>query len=335
MGAEIHEAEGYAIRPAEPGDTAGILALAEACGNARLSEAVWNWRYRDHPGGSRAWVAAQEADGAVHAHFGAVPERAHWNGEEVRFARLADAMVHPEAAELFDPSLLLRTAWPFFRAHGGPGDDVLVHANPSYPEFLFGHRHLRYEMVRTESVLFLPEDRMDRALESLPNLDVEESERAPLGTAALYERARNDWGASVVRDEARMDWRYADHPEHEYLLGSVPHSDGTTRGIAVLRRGAWTQPDRTILVDWLCPPEDEQAGLALARWAVSRARASESPYVGGWLPEWSPWFDRLQRHGFLVGPSQAFTMARNFHAGLDMDWLLNNWFYTLGDTDLV
>ncbi len=338
---EVHTAEGYEIRRFAPGDEASILECHAAVFGPMFPDRPprtldwWKWQYLDNPSGQRIWVAARESDGAIHAQYASTPCRVRLEGRDAMFAQITDSMRHPDAAGTHTPSLFLRTAWPLFVDYGGPEADVMMFGVPTYAHFRLGHRYLKYEIVRTESALYLPGHRMDTALTALPSLEVVEQDRVGPEATALYDRVQDQWGASIVRDEAALNWRYADHPGHDYTFGVVPDGTGGIRALAVVRHGDWIVPNMTLMVDWICPDDDDEAGLSLARWLVERARARQSDVVGGWLPEWCRWFDRLQDFGWLVGPTNYFMVGRHFHKRVVMDWLKQNWFYTLGDTDQV
>jgi hypothetical protein len=57
--------------------------------------------------------------------------------------------------------------------------------------------------------------------------------------------------------------------------------------------------------------------------------------VAALFPEWSPWFERFQEHGWRVHPTNYFMVARNFIPRYDMLWLRDHGWYQLADTDLV
>jgi hypothetical protein len=51
------------------------------------------------------------------------------------------------------------------------------------------------------------------------------------------------------------------------------------------------------------------------------------------FPQQDPRFLRFQRHGFLVCGTRYFLVMTTFK--YPVTWLREQWFYTLGDTDLV
>ena len=50
-------------------------------------------------------------------------------------------------------------------------------------------------------------------------------------------------------------------------------------------------------------------------------------YCAEWLP--------FQVAGFRVEPTRYFPVGRNYLPKYRMPWLHRNWYYTLGDSDLV
>jgi hypothetical protein len=185
-------------------------------------------------------------------------------------------------------------------------------------------------VVRTQTVLAREPD--TRA--SAP-AEVERLGRFDAEVRALYERCARDWGASAIRDERWLNWRFVENPFHEYVLLGVRDGAGRLRGMAVYRFGDWKLPRMGIIVDWLVPPDEPEVGELLRRAIDARASAERAGSVALFLPEWSPWFERFQDWGFLVWPTDYYMVGRTHHPPLTMRWLRENWWYQLADSDLV
>ncbi len=326
----------YEIREFRPGDEGALLAafnriFADADPSFRpRTRAEWDWAFRDNPAGFRIWLAFWE--GQVVAQYAALPCRVWIDGRESTFAQIVDSMVDPEhRAGLKRPGLFVRTAWPFFDEYGAPGRDVVHYGWPIEPAWRVGKTFLNYEVVRTQ--LFLARA-ADAGPAEMPE-GVERIERFDHSVRALYERCVPELGASTIRDPHFMNWRYVDNPYHEYVALGVPDGAGGWRGVAVHRHADWVERGMGVVVDWLVPSGDVEAGALLLEALVRRSRATGSSVTTMIMPEWSPWFERIQEQGFHVRPSGYFMVARNFERKYDMLWLRDHWWYQIGDTDLV
>ncbi|MEO0651721.1 MAG: hypothetical protein AAFZ65_13680, partial [Planctomycetota bacterium] len=151
-------------------------------------------------------------------------------------------------------------------------------------------------------------------------------------------RAHQGRGLVVRRDAERLNWRYADHPEHAYEL-ALARRGGEAVGLAVFRVGAFDGVERVGLVaDALTLPGDEAARHALVAWIADRARAAQCPVIEHLLPESSPdWRPFQDASGFLARRlRKRFLLAFRPHSKrLRMHWLRRHWHYTLGDSAFV
>ncbi|HET6204286.1 MAG TPA: GNAT family N-acetyltransferase [Planctomycetota bacterium] len=328
-------ADTYATRPYRPGDEAGILSLFDRVfaagrpGFPARTEAEWRWRFLENPAGTRVWVGLRGEE--IVSQYASIPVRVLLEGRSATFGQIVDSMVDPAHR---GGRLFVRTAEPFFDAFGGPDRDVVMYGYPVPIAWRIGAALLRYEIVRTETVLF--REPPEPVSPAPPGLLVEEVRRFGPEADALWARVGPEFAAATVRDSLHLDWRYAAAPpSFRYRLALARGGGGEPRGLAVFRRAPFLAADAGVLCDWLVPSADGEAARALLAWASARAREEGVPVLGAVFPDSSPWFGWFQREGFLVAPTDYYMVGRPFDARYDMDWLRRRWFYTLGDTDLV
>jgi len=320
----------YEIRELCDEDADSVLATFAAAFGRERARDEWEWAFRQNPAGRRAFVAVR--DGRVAAQYAGMPARAWALGEEHVFVQAVDAMVHPEHRRgLQNPGLFVRTAQACFEACGAPGGDAVHYGWPIAPAARVGRRFLDQELVREELVLV-------RSIASgwrrLPD-GVERLERFDEQALWLYERCCGEWGASVVRDAARLSWRYLEHPRRRYACLGARDGEGLLRGLAVLREGSWTQAGALPLCEWLVPAGEREVGERLERAVLAAAAAQGAERVVALFPDWSPWFGAFQERGWRVHPSPYELVARSFERRIDAGWLVAHWWYQLGDSDLV
>jgi len=331
----------YTIRPFRQSDRDSLLA----CFNLVFGEnnpefrprtaEEWSWAFEQNPAGQRIWVA--DCDGEVVAQYAGYPYRVRCDGELVTFSQILDSFAHPDHRRgLKRPGLFVQTGLDYLEATTGPGKDVVTFGWPIEEANRLGERYFNYEVVRTQLLLGRPvgegpTDPLGLASESLK---VEQQERVTDEVDALYERCSQGWGASVIRDSTYLNWRYLDNPFFEYRVFGARDASGTLRGLFVARTGDWLTPDVGLLMDWLVPYDDHDAADVLHEAFLASSRADGAQSLVTLFPEWCHWFGHFQSWLWTAYPSDLLTVGRQAHRW-DMDYLRENWWYQLGETDLV
>lgn len=326
----------YEIRPYRPGDEQGLVD----CFNAVFGEQdphfrprtleEWEWAFARNPAGKRIWVA--ECEGRIVAQCAALPYRVIIDGRNHTFTQGVDSMVHPEHRRgLRRPGLFVATAKPFFERYGGYDGDILHYGWPVEPAWRIGKTFLGYEIIRTQTIHFRD---MDPGPTQLPD-GVESLDRFGEDVRELYDRCRDDWGASIVRDSAYMNWRFPDSPRADYDLFGVRNEEGGLLGCAVFRKADWPRPESGLIMDWLVPTDEPEAAELLRDAVLNRGRELRVRTVLGVFPEWSPWFLRFQEYGWSVFSSPYLLIGIVQNPRYDTWWLREHWWYQLAELDVV
>jgi hypothetical protein len=208
---------------------------------------------------------------------------------------------------------------------------------PVPPAWRIGKTYLEYEMIRTEGKLVAEPDRFAPGgaggLEAR-ELDVSTADGWPDDLDDLFERVAAPRGAIAIRDRDQLHWRYTRRPGHTYAAAEV-RDGGRLVGLAVWRAGVFDGDDDGLIAEWLVDPARIEAGAALAAWAMERTRSTGRERLTTVLPDTAPEYLDLQARGFRVRPTRYFLVGRSYSKRHDLRWVYRNWFYTLGDTDLV
>lgn len=331
----------YDIRPFRPGDEEAILATFNAAFGENdpafvpRTRAEWDWAFAHNPAGQRIWVA--ECEGVIAAQCAALPYRVHLDGKVTSFTQGVDSMVHPAHRKgLRRPGLYVETAYPFFRQFGGFGADLLhgdlLHYGwPVEPAWRIGRTFLGYEIVRTQIIHARD---VEPGSQALPD-GVERLERFDASVDALYERCRADFGASVIRDERYLNWRFLERPGYRYHVFAVRGAGGALRAYAVYRRADRPYPGSGLIMDWLVPPDELEAGALLFHAVLAQARADQARAVLAVFPEWTPWNTQFQEWGFRLHTSPYLLIGIVQDPRYDTWWLREHWWYQLGELDTV
>ncbi len=330
----------YVIRPYRPGDEHGILKTFNLVFGADDPRFVprtmeeWRWAFERNPAGQRIWVA--EHEGEIVAQCAALPFRVRIDGFESSFTQGVDSMVHPAHRQgLKRPGLFVATAKPFFREFNGrgsvgPGKDLLHYGWPVEPAWRIGRTFLGYEIVRTQLVHFAAPG---PGPSEIPGR-IERLERFGPETLALYERCARNFGASTIRDARYLNWRFVENPRFRYHRFAV-RDGGELRGYAVFRRADSPRRGSGLVLDWLVPEDDDEAGALLRDAVFAQARSDEAEAVMAVFPNGSPWFQRFQDWGFRVYPSDYLLIGIVQNPRYDTWWLRKNWWYQLAELDAV
>ncbi len=328
---------GTTIREYLPGDEHGILATFN-----RVFSAVdpnfkphtleqWRWRYLDNPGGWRIFVTVTP-DGRVVTQCAAIGQRMLLDGAHGSFCQLVDSMSDPAFREWRTKPSAFATCSVKFWDHYGSNPDTVVWGLPVPAAWRVGKRDMRYAVVRTQTRLVGSARTWQSA--AAPQVDVEEVHDIPTDIDHLFARAAAPYKAIAVRDAALLTWRFLRHPEHRYTL-AVARRSGRAVGLCVHRTGELEGERVGLVCEWLVDPGDDGARAALGTWLLARTHADGAKRFVAFLPdscvEWLP----LQHLGMRVEASSYFIVGREAGRGHDMRWLYHNWYYTLGDTDLV
>ena len=329
------------IRPLAGADRGALRELHRRCareglGQAAPDEATWSWLHERSPGPRRVHVAA--AGGRILAEVDAVGLRTWIDAREADFASVVGLRLAPELRRgLRRPAPFLALA----EALLAPGADrpLVLHGHPDERTLRLLSRRLEVELVRVESLLVrAPGDGPSAAPPGLERI-----ERFDHQARWLYERCSGEWGASTVRDEAWASWRFLDVPGRRYERLGARDGEGILRGWAICgaaARGAPREPggppegnggEALQVVDWLVPPAEPEVGELLLEGVLALARERGDSAVVALFPEWSPWFERFQRRGFLVHPSGRVLAARGTDRRFDEVWLRSHWWYQPSD----
>jgi hypothetical protein len=261
----------------------------------------------------------------------------HLDGGRATFSQSVDSMTDPAwRLVLREPGFFVLTATPYGERFGGPGpeQDAFMWGLPVWSAWRVGKTYLEYEVLRTVLKLVAPLERVDLS-PGAAGVEVEAVERFPADVEAPGAARAALAGAMAVRDAAQLDWRFVERPDVSYEIG-VARRGGAAVGYAVFRRGLFDRVEGEGLVcDWVAPPDDAGARTALLAWLVDRARASGAERLVTVFPDTSPEWRAFQDHGFHAAGTMYFVVGRNWVKRYKMRWLFENWFTTLGDTDLV
>ncbi|MFK7743174.1 MAG: hypothetical protein AB8H80_22860 [Planctomycetota bacterium] len=334
---------GLTIRPYQAGDEERILAtfnlvFREVCGPDYVDRtlAQWRWAYPDNPAGHRISLAVDE-DGTVASQYAGMPMRYDTPWGERMFVHCVDSMTHPAYRQgLKAKSLFVETCMPFW-AHSIAIGDALFYGFPVDAAYRIGKRYLKYEMMRP--IDYLIRDRAEQPLAKPADVTCTIVAGVPADAGALLDLCRLDKRCALRRDYRYLQWRYVHNPAHaDYELHEA-RRDGKLVGLMVMKPGSGLAPDACTIADWLVPEADAEAADALLAAAVARQHEEQKERLMTVFPPWSHEFQHLRQRGFAEVPSSTWMQRRMIHnvcqPQIEAEFLSEEWWYTLGDSDLA
>ncbi len=286
-----------------------------------MSEAVWKWKLdRRHAPTDNVWLAVDDDDRPVFQYAG-IPCRFHLDGREVEAMISVDTMADPEQRRR---GLLTAVGHRAYQAWRDAGVSLVL----GLPNQQWGSRTRalgweqlftlgwRFRPLRPEALLarrwrlpWLGRRRLagrllSRLTTSTPaaGLVVREITSAGEEIDRLWQRTRSESRFSIVRDAARIGWRYLESPQDRYRLLLAERANGAAAepvGFAALRLEELPDGRR---LGWIAEVhgsrhEPASVGLLIDR-AVALLSAQGAEFVGALAVPGAPFDRALHRAGF-------------------------------------
>lgn len=331
----------WTVRPYEAGDERGILDLF----NEVFSEVnpdfehrkieEWHWQFRDSPLGNQTSVAIDE-DGRIIGQYTSIPFRTWLRGKEEVTSQIVDSCVASEyRRSLKREGVFLTVGKLYFDIFAYCHPTVLCYGYPIPNAQRIGVRFLGYIPVLEpvqKLVLDLDEARLKRIEDRVSEIEIQKIDRFGQGADDLWERMKPKIGYTIFRNSEFLNWRYADHPRVNYRCAQAMRGSEVAGLIAY--RSGWINEKITPIAELFTDPEDEAAQAALVARASRDALKEGCPRLEMWLPPSGKWFKTFPSMGFVQEPTRFNMINRLFADWMNEEWLMENYFFTMGDSDI-
>lgn len=334
-----------------PDDRSAVIALYRRVFGSDMADAIdlrWEWQYGRNPNnpaeGPQIWIAREGP--AIVGQYATMPVRLCVQGQDTDASWGVDVMVAPERQRQGLGELLFNTWDANVGAALGLGDESAIrlfrrqrwpaiHQVPCLVKPL-SRRAIRQAnwptaLNRFVSALTLPVVRFVARTRPLPG-EVALTREFGDGFSRLWDRVAPRFDFAVRRDAAYLHWKYLLTPHVRYLVAFAGGVD-EPRGYVVYRHVVEPRGRVTLLVDWLCDPDDEAALLTLLRWVDREARANDSDKIRGFAMH-GGFRHLLKRSGYfevrspltLAAKVNALNLPEGSYRRTD------RWHVTLGDS---
>jgi hypothetical protein len=330
----------FAIRGYRAGDEAAVLPMFAVSFGTPRSEAHWWWKFFDDPYGSLRITEVFDEDGRLVAHYAGYPVRFVWPSRargEITALQIGDTMTSKtvRAAGFGQNSVLARTVDDFYERHCVGQTSFNYGFNTGHIRKL-GERYLGYKYISPVTV-WRRQLRLGRGLALRALVARAMGYRAGPVVAVspewddLFSRAAPRYGLLVQRDARYLGWRYLACPDRVHTVVAVRRR-GTLVGWGV----SAVRGQTVCLGDALFDPAETAWALPMLLRALNHLFAPADT-VQGWFsahPKW--WLTQLRAAGFEPGPEpNALAPGFAFFApSPTLADLEDQWYYTMGDSDL-
>jgi hypothetical protein len=322
----------FFLRPYRDEDEEQVIALWEAAFNQKMDRRIWRWKFHDNPFGRQIMLCLTE-NGMPIAMYAGIPYIANWNGQQIRMTQLIDNMSHPDFRQATNgrKGLFIQTAEFFFYFYGGQHASVFHYGFPGQKHFKLGHLFLNYSMIKDGGSYLeaLPSDFKRKYLFSFDKLT--SCDGFDDRFDRLWQEAKNDFIFSACRDRRFLQWRFASHPINSYETYFIENrKNGLDAYLVILFRDKVATiidifgKTNTVNINKLV----FQVSKILKKKGVEKIRI--------WLPKNHFITQSLIDSGFKEKPEPLgiIPTGRSLYSKLNINFALENIFYTMADGDL-
>ena len=318
----------FNIRKFQENDEEKILKLWRLTFHQEMNQALWKWKYFDNPY-PQALLLCESDKGEILALFGGIPFKGSREEKDVVIIQAMDIMSHPDFR---GKGFFARTAQAFFEIFCEKTFAEILYGFPGKFHFELGKRVLGYAPLES-GVAYLKAETSALASKKSPSLlSIKRTENPGEQFDRLWEKCRRDYPYAVVRQSEFLRWRFLRHPEKKYEIFCLKGMfSEEVEGYAVL----YLKEDAAILVDMLFPKSPKKIAAFFSKMGhVLRSRGIKQ------LETWLPGNHFLKHATIAAGfeeqdePLGIFSTIKTFDHSPDTDWINNNLFYTMADSDL-
>lgn len=328
------------IHPYQQGDAKKILSAFQSAFNIHRDLNHWQWKFPGSPFGEPAISLAWAGDNLL-AQYTGYPLPCYQQGRDFLTYQVGDIFTLPSCRSIGrgKTSILGRIARHFYRQYC-EGKIPFFYGFCTDPHRKFGRKFLDYHPVSQVNEWVLNGEALSSLMKSpglkflLSGYTVQKTDHVQEWADTVFRSAKDDYGLLVSRTRKYLEWRYQNHPDHNYIF-------------FVVRR--WGKP-----VGWWLAREDNHI-LQLGD-ALFCRESKKAPYFGlaaglrlldscgsnidqvrGWFSETPGWWNESLRNiGFSSHkhPYNIDLCIIPFAESIDPAQIGKQFYFTAGDSDL-
>lgn len=355
------------IRKFQAGDEKPLNDLFNAVFNRNRSLNGWNWKFKGHPQGKANFVTVAEANGEIIGEYPNIVLPFKYLDSQQFFGHALDSCVHPNyrggirgvLAKIF-----------FYTVRWYCDEDVWIGFGfPNHAHYVVGKRVLGYRDIATVPMLYRRLSFRLALLRRAPWLPSHIIELVGRGSALVYwirlggrplglrtrvtirritsfdqrfdrlwERAKEGYAISAIRDKESLNWRYVEKPQDTHDIFAAER-DGNLLGFIVGKVKEEGTHRVGLLMDVLTAPQDAPGvDDLLVRRLFRHFIGCRVDYVQAWMLPHDRLYPSLIRQGMFEREGQPkvhmiYVITSPGKPDENVIREAKNWHLTLGDSE--
>jgi len=364
----------WKLRPFKKGDETGIINLDRRVffeqTSDRFFNEYWAWEFIKNPDGEATiWLA--DDHGEIVGHYAVIPrlwkieENLHMGSivvdvmtdERYRFQGMFAALGKTSLSDSGGKGILFSYGFPV-RKDVMPGHlkvgwkhifdiPVLVYPQNFIPVILYYLKNQTLSLIfgLVLNLLWVGYRKIKEGIDKIivkkkTSYLIYEINQFSKDFDLLWQRASSQFPIIASRTQQYLNWRYIDHPYHQYQV-LASYIEKELVGYIVFRKENILGLKCGVIVDLLVDPDHFDA-LDLLIFSVKTQFKSdmEIALTASMISKPNPYYDLLIKHGFILSPKKfGFITHKNIEEILVFNYnnLYNQagWLLTWGDTDVI
>ncbi|MCB0190786.1 MAG: hypothetical protein KDJ65_02480 [Anaerolineae bacterium] len=297
-----------------------------------LDRAVEEWRWKFvSPAGDPWIIVAVDQNNEIVAQYAAIEAGFHINDQIFRAAQPVDVFCLRRPGTL-EQEVHLTSVRTFFRTYGGVDQLALLYGFPGKRALRLGQLELGYGEASPVPIWQFPLARFTWPFKRSPSHYEIRNGCQPQELDALWQRCAQRYPVAVVRNGNWLIRRYVSRPYHAYQFLTVWQA-GKMAAWAV-----WKITGDTLQwIDLLWDGEDLRVLAAIQKKLEHLGRRVKVQQLEIWVSGDALLTEFLSTNGWKLEehPHGLTAVARSFHPDIDGSDVIRQFYFTLGDMDLV
>ncbi|MBF0413309.1 MAG: GNAT family N-acetyltransferase [Desulfamplus sp.] len=338
-------------------DEANVLQLWRAAFNNQMPPSLWQWKYIENPYRTAIMICENSKSLPV-VFYGGVPFASTCCGRQIVMIHLSDIMSHPDYR---GSGLFIHTANAYFDTFGSVDDICIMYGFPGKFHFDIGAKYLQYSPLGSGAAFFKAESENIKKFKQIVSGTIALFPASDPCFDYIWKNLSTIYPLSVVRDSAYMAWRYFKHPVRKYevwcykglfhkewqafVVIQIKDEVVTIESEAISKQDGITQTNdktnfrrtaqKAVIVDMLMPdsePVFRDFMGSVASMLIKRGIKT----VETWISDNHFLCSLFSKYGFEKAeePIGIIPTVRLFENTFDINWVNQNFYYTMGDGDL-
>lgn len=300
-----------------------IFDLFRQCYGQDLDEQVWEWRFQNNPAGPGEIELVWSRD-VLAGHYAVTCVRTRIEDQEWLTGLSGTTMTHPDYRGRGLFPLLARRTYEQMAAN----NKGIVWGFPNAMSHRGFIKELRWKDIYEVPTLRLSlSDRLRLPKPSNVALCREFDNRFD----QIWNRAKNRYKVTTLRDKQYLQWRYMDNPAEDYRTLIYTHHEDIMAYVIFKR-----YQDDLQIVDLLAV-DDTEPLLHLVSQVVEFAREESAQAISLWLNVTDPFHHLLEKLGFVLDKPITYLAGLELAPDLSTKSGLfdfRDWYITMGDSDV-